>query len=709
MFCTKCGKRLSDEDKFCGYCGARVKGGVEHSYDDVVFNPPFRREAEKKTEEILKSKPERDFTAPKIESIPFEWNLEGFPDVQPKKTDEVDFNWDSVIERKSSPSKPISVEKIEPAIDKNFEVNPIFESLAFFGGAGAEENEKPEPAPVEEPRREWEPVKAEPTRLPKKQWEIPELRTPKEEEPLYWRQTVESPVSSFSLRNPRVGFSIDEGEATRRAVEEFRAQISDFSDLKTHEVSDTMEIQPLTMTQALEKRPSVSKEEGEEYKPKVPELKLPEDKEIKPADFAEELRAASEAAERTETQTEESTPAKSERTTPQSEDILRDYIAENSDAATMVTEQEITNPEKPTEIYTMPQIFTGDDKFNTYNQKRDAFQELLEKEKERLEERTGSYKQNLENMDYTWVGQVFPELKKEKQAADVGEVVCVAAPAAAMTIDKTLPEEEKAEEENLAEPEAVKPSEPKKKNKEVKEEKAEASQEDRNLENIFTEEAEPVKRHLFAKTLIAILSVLLLLEGTVLIFKLVDPDGAISRLSDEVVFKAVDFINGLRNGVDSKEQETPEVPIDPGAAYLESIVEAAKAHVKTIGDVSYDESLKYSLIPSPYFDEIAEAEDFVDADWYDGEDGNKVTYGQELINVTIKHYDAWQDNNDSKKFVGINKLDIGEIKMGAQGFYMLTKVIYADKDGKNVEGYNTVYLQIVENTVVINSIEKEKI
>ena len=102
MFCTKCGKELYEGDKFCGFCGAEVRNRIPSKNDEVVFNPPFKIEARKKTEEILKAVEARKEETAKKETVAFDWNLEGFPAQQPKKTEDVDFNWDSVLERRNS-------------------------------------------------------------------------------------------------------------------------------------------------------------------------------------------------------------------------------------------------------------------------------------------------------------------------------------------------------------------------------------------------------------------------------------------------------------------------------------------------------------------------------------------------------------------------------------------------------------------------------
>lgn len=87
MFCTKCGKELYEGDRFCAFCGAEVRSRSASKNDDIVFNPPFKLEAQKKTEEILKAAEERreEEKKAKRETVAFDWNLEGFPTTRPKR------------------------------------------------------------------------------------------------------------------------------------------------------------------------------------------------------------------------------------------------------------------------------------------------------------------------------------------------------------------------------------------------------------------------------------------------------------------------------------------------------------------------------------------------------------------------------------------------------------------------------------------------
>ena len=78
MYCKKCGKRLADGDKFCGDCGTKI--------DASEINIGF-------AEDEPKPKKNFDFGA-------FNWDLDGYPDEDKAKTEDVDFNWNTVLEEK---------------------------------------------------------------------------------------------------------------------------------------------------------------------------------------------------------------------------------------------------------------------------------------------------------------------------------------------------------------------------------------------------------------------------------------------------------------------------------------------------------------------------------------------------------------------------------------------------------------------------------
>lgn len=86
MYCKECGKALDPGAKFCSNCGVKVEKEPE------PFVPAFMKS--------YGIEPEKESPAPKrktYEREVFDWNLDGFPEPN-KKTEDVDFNWSSVLE-----------------------------------------------------------------------------------------------------------------------------------------------------------------------------------------------------------------------------------------------------------------------------------------------------------------------------------------------------------------------------------------------------------------------------------------------------------------------------------------------------------------------------------------------------------------------------------------------------------------------------------
>ena len=558
MFCTKCGKELYDDDKFCAHCGAEVKEPKHARYDDVVFNPPFKIEAERRTQEILKTTEKPKAASKNSEPVSFDWNLEGFPSSQPRKTEDVDFNWDSIIEKRNTVNS-IAVEKIEPELPKKPEIP-------------AEQ-----PAPAAETETEYE-----------------------QEEP--------------SL-----------------SIEELEREL--FGETGNSEKAN------------------------------------PEEKDLEPTIIA-------------------------------GADIWRSKADEPAAAR--------------------------DERFYTYNQKFDAFQELLDKERERLQNMEESCPWEKAAMD----NKCAEESLQEPERAKPLELVDVAVPAAPMTIDlseggATSDEEnpetvKEAEHERDLSPRPEKlrysdvfpnglvnddvtgPSDDSQTGKEI-ESKA------KSLDAIYDdsdEEEESEKSHIFAKIIISILIILIVIEGGILTIRFIAPESKISLWANEVMIRAVDLLTG--NGGGNGDEFAPATN-DEREVYMTRLVEKASEEMKTIGEAVFSPDLKFGMLKEYSFEEIADAESFVDADWLQDEDGNPVTYGQKLIETLVKYYDSWQSANNDSSLVGINKLEIGEIRTGREGFYALCRISYAGEDGNDVVKYQTVYLRISGDAMIINEIKEDKL
>ena len=96
-------------------------------------------------------------------------------------------------------------------------------------------------------------------------------------------------------------------------------------------------------------------------------------------------------------------------------------------------------------------------------------------------------------------------------------------------------------------------------------------------------------------------------------------------------------------------------------------------------------------------------------DWTTDQNGRTVSYGQALLRAVVRYYDGWKERNQDDSLVGINVLEIGEIRVGAEGFYLLCKVTYAGSDGKDEVRYQSVYARASEDAMSIDTVKEEKI
>lgn len=572
MFCTKCGKELYPGDRFCAYCGAEVRNREKPKYEEVVFNPPFKLEAEKKTQEILKAagrQPEE--TRPKkTQPVSFDWDLDGFPAVNPKKTEEVDFNWESVLERRNlSRTQEINVEKIRMA---------------------QRERDKAE-TQTEQP--------AEPAQKPE--------QPAKEAEP-------------------------EETQSDAASIEELERELFG-----------------------------------------GPQPEAAEEKTVVPT-------APAAAAPQEEKKEQAKTPPKAR-----------------------------------------------DDRFFTYHQKTEAFEELLNKEKERIRELEESYSKSAPNLDYTWVPEVFPQKQKEEAAAEEPEVEVVQ-PETPKTIDLTISVTLPADsgEKETATNGELPPSKTKLRysdifprvdlddgagddrgagtvreaQKEERKPEIAAAPADREAE----EDEELPKKHVFAKIVIALLILLIAAEGVIIGVKFFAPDSAFSVRINELLTSVMDRFSG--GAQDDEGNLTPD-DVNTADAYYTQLVSEAAENMTTIGQAQYNSELRYSENRTYSFAEIPDTTDFTDMEWTKDADGNPVTYAEALIDAVVRYYDGWQSTNNDKTLVGINVLEIGEIRVGAEGFYVLCKVTFAGADGQDAVKYQSVYARASQDIMVINTVKEE--
>lgn len=87
MYCKKCGKKLGDGDRFCSVCGTPVEEQKRDSVFENIADMGVREEAPAR-------KP--------FHMDEMKWDLDGFPADEAPVTDDIDFNWSSVLEERDN-------------------------------------------------------------------------------------------------------------------------------------------------------------------------------------------------------------------------------------------------------------------------------------------------------------------------------------------------------------------------------------------------------------------------------------------------------------------------------------------------------------------------------------------------------------------------------------------------------------------------------
>ena len=87
MYCKKCGKKLGDGDRFCSVCGTPVEEQKRDSVFENIADMGVREEAPAR-------KP--------FHMDEMKWDLDGFPAEESPATDDIDFNWSSVLEERDN-------------------------------------------------------------------------------------------------------------------------------------------------------------------------------------------------------------------------------------------------------------------------------------------------------------------------------------------------------------------------------------------------------------------------------------------------------------------------------------------------------------------------------------------------------------------------------------------------------------------------------
>ena len=659
MFCTNCGKKLYEGDRFCAYCGTKVREEEPKSRQEIVFNPPFRAEAERRTSEIFKgfSESSEELEKPRrTEPAHFDWNLDGFPSSESKKTEDVDFNWDSVMDRKRDVKRNTNSEELRfvPAV-------PIVDKIDINGPKIAEKPvehvEEPAKEPVKEPAKEPEPVQE------KIQEKTSEKAAASLEDELFGKDYRPVTSAETELRSGNTA-QLEKFYTYNEKKEAFQELLDkEYERLRSMEEERKPDAESLEFTWAGRLFPQPDEEPDEEP-----------DKE--PGDEPE----SGMQQETVSGDTIDFTPIRKETR-------LRSQMEQGPEQALAALKFEEPRQEEPTaEEPAVAEAMAEEPAIEQPVEKTESEgpeSEGPESEEPEFEEPAGddatpSFSQ--EEKPRLRYSDVFP---REGTAVDSDGSIS----------GGTEPAADDAESE-----------------------KNEKRMQGKDLSGIFDEEEEEEKKGMnpFIKLIVVMLVLLIVLEGVVLAAKFIAPESAFSIQANAFVEKILDKVTGgsgsSQDGQNPSKTDGNSDADLPKETYLSGILREKVPEPETIGQVLEDTELKYDNKKTYAFgDPLAEAEAFVDETWKTGEDGKTITKAEIMMNAVVTYFDQWKATNEDTSLIGINKLEIGEIRTGEEGYYVLCRLTFAGEDGGEVVKYVTVNVKESQDSMVINETKEETI
>lgn len=785
MFCTECGKELHEGDRFCANCGTKVREMIAPAYQEVVFNPPFKVEAERRTA-ALSREVEENTEEPKVvktEAPSFNWNLDGFPKAEPRKTEDVDFHWESVVEKRNQgrTAEPMSWSELDAKSPASSVVTaPVVDKIEIHGTDRIERKEKrteavgpaetavmaepaakAEPVIAAEPAVKAEPVsaagfdtKAEPAitaepavtaepagaRETEPAAKIPEPEDAKDtrdaitqlEEELFGREY--RPLSSQDSDGIKNTTQLEKFYTYNEKKEAFQELLDkEYERLRAMEEDRKPDTASLEYTWASNLFPEsrISERPQEAVQASAlaqePSSEMGETKSADPSNGADSaatidfsavreearqqrLHKAEEMASSPAIPTEEPPVEAAAPEVQEKADIDTDIAAAAAaigaacGAAAMAVDEDKDKDEAEVGESAEAEADAPADEQSKADAPADKEPETGKPADEEPEDEPSSpspAEEEHAKKTKLRYSDIFPRESvvdaNSGNAADGGETSVSA---------KKQPEGEGTASEKTNG--TVNPADPGGQAAPVSVRKTGA--ETAMLFDDDDDEEEPPKMNIFLKIIIFILILLIVVEGLIIAVKFIAPDSTFSKKSSAVIEMIMDKLTGggQENDADPANADGNGTDVDPQASYISEIL-AGLAPATTIGQVMEDPTLKYDLTKTYAFKGVSKSTEFVDSDFKTGEDGEKATYAEELIGALVSHYDQWKNTNEDTSLIGINKLEIGEIRTGQKGYFVLCRLTYAGEDGQEMVRIESSYVKLSDDSdsMVINETREE--
>ncbi len=644
MYCKKCGKRLADGDKFCGNCGTKI--------DVSEINIGF-------AEEEPKPKKNFDFGA-------FNWDLDGYPDEDKAKTEDVDFNWNTVLEEK----------KRKDIEEKSF-TETIMTENELFDRIQSEDNAKD----ASEISFNWE--LGSTTRVEKA--DRFESIIPKVEE----KAELEIPVE-VSEEHEEVKDLVDIDEALAAglaAASSPRRSIDKF----------------YTFNQKNEEFQALLDQEYERLRNRIREDSEAEAIIANKEEKLEQARAtwSKEALEEPVEETEETVEVAEETETPVKAAVEAEVEVAEAEA---VNDAEDTEEAQDTEVETeeAPETEEADVEPESEFEEVEEIEEATEEDEEAVQEAEEPAIQ-----EEACACETEEEVACDISSEDSEEACVVEAQAQVEEVAKAEEAETEDEHDDTEEAEAEEtPSEPESGNppsdEEKKEEEASGDEDSKETKlhysDIFAnddvhdsdsgnEQKTGRWKIIVLDIIIVILAIAVICSGILVFAKGSAPANKISQGISWVTEK---FSGSSDKSKDDKKSEEKAEK----AKSMEDVVAAAKKNYVNIGKVQYDSKLKFDTSKDYGISELKNAKNFKDGEFSDGK-----LLSEAIVNLSLGYYSGLTDKvnsgsddvlkliNEDSELYGhvkaiaegneeqqIKNIKIGEIKNSGSNYYVILQI-----------------------------------
>ena len=670
MFCTKCGKQVHKDNMFCAHCGNRILPIEENSqrraddYANIIFNPPFKIEAERKTEQI-KNDLKKYNVEVNNDPLNLPWNLDGFPTNESRPKVDADFEW-GVFDNRNTAPKSIDIEKITPMKnhpEEREEVKTFEEEFSWDIGGTEREASKDDAnfdlnldtdheAMMQQLERElFHSENGE------RDWEERTTQTQEYEVKSLADNTPQEQAESVKVAKKEYEDSFQRMlEEERKRVEELVAErkaqwdaLSPQDDYRTRKPKEPATFEEMfseldlmkgsflrQVDMALPPSPicTMASEDGIKAYPAKP-ASNEKNKAAQRAQILDEVWASVQRAESGEKNRAGFVEAKGDthRIQSQPESITQpersvqpeQFVTENfgeifgDSGAANTTKPNMASEERKSQPVD----------FWEAGESKDAKKKPLFNVR-----KNDSKKQENKNPSYS---DIFP---KDVFEFDKNSI--------APKVNQSLNQEEPDDEQGIG--------------------------------------------YKVIRALLIIAAVFVVLELGIIGIKFFAPASPISVAVDGIILDIKEIF--------TKEKEvTQAVDQDYMAVYAKNY--GGKA--SQIGTVQYNPDLKFEMLKTFAFEDVSRG---VLYNSPDAVDETKVLSGL-MVGAVVDYYAKWEQRNQGNSFEGVGTLEIGEIRKTDAGYYALNKIIYIAEGGGAFQVYETVYLASDGKTVTIVDVKEE--